>query len=373
MNENRGQYTSTPLGNIKKRPIRPVVSQETMVSTVASQKGGRRFFALSLIVCVVLPLLFLAALIVQEPMVRWAFLGVTAVCVALMWVLHAFAKSARSTLSVIYAAMAVVVGLALFMNGQAPESRYVSNPGRQDAAAAFTNNDPSALGAALSSYTTPEPQENSNAAAASATVSAVQQQLEGFLSAWAVGNIPQMLEYVLPSWKTQQTSPESALWNLTLDSRPVEFVIENIQGSDGDTTRTIVTRITLNERNTGSIPVMKRMHVIMFRSGKTWYVDPQSLNGTNVDLEAEAALLNKPMIATTVAPTASPAPQTANSVTVYYNPSGGKYYHASATCEAVDQKWWPLTGFSYDVLNSPQYSKLLPCSKCNPPPRVIGN
>ena len=372
MNENRGQYTSTPLGNIKKWPIQSAQPQKRAAAEMPGQRGGRRFFALSLIVCVVLPLLFLAALIVQEPMLRWAFLGVTAVCVILMWALHAFAKSARSTLSVIYAAMAVVVGLALFMNSQDPETRYVSGPGRQDAAA-FTNNDPSALGAALSSYTTPEPQENSNAAAASAAVSAAQKQLENFLSAWAVGNIPQMLEYVLPSWRTQQTSPESALWNLTLDSRPVEFVIESIQGSDGDTTRTIVTRITLNERNTGSVPVMKRMHVIMFRSGQNWYVDPQSLNGTNVDLEAESALLNRPIIATTIAPTASPAPQTANSVTIYYNPDGGKYYHASATCEAVDQKWWPLTGFSYDLLNSAQYSKLIACPKCKPPARVIGN
>ena len=97
MNENRGQYTSTPLGNIKKWPIQSAQPQKRAAAEMPGQRGGRRFFALSLIVCVVLPLLFLAALIVQEPMLRWAFLGVTAVCVILMWALRAFAKSARNT------------------------------------------------------------------------------------------------------------------------------------------------------------------------------------------------------------------------------------------------------------------------------------
>jgi hypothetical protein len=60
------------------------------------------------------------------------------------------------------------------------------------------------------------------------------------------------------------------------------YEMESILGSDGDTSRTIVIRVTMNERNAGAEPVLKRMRVIMFRSGQTWYVDPNSLGGTKV-------------------------------------------------------------------------------------------
>ena len=377
MNGNRGQYTSAPLFNMKKRRLTPKAAptppEGAQGQPAPEQPAPRRYFALSVILCLGLPLLFLAALIIPSNLLRWVFLGAVSASLLAMWVLRAFARSARTTLSVIYGALALVVGLALYMNGQSPETRNVSSA-RGDLSSVFTNNDPSALGAVLSNMSTPAPEENVNSAAAAAAVSAAQQQLDGFMKAWALGNVPQMLDYVLPSWKTQQTSPETALWQLTLDSRPMAYEMESILGSDGDTSRTIVIRVTMNERNAGAEPVLKRMQVIMFRSGQTWYVDPNSLNGITIDEAAEAAAANRPQIATTIAPTASPAPKTATSgITLYYNPDGGKYYHALATCEAVDQKWWPLTGFSYDLLNSAQFSKLRPCPKCNPPTSNPGN
>ena len=371
MNGNRGQYNSAPLYNMKKkrRTPPPVKAEET--AAAAAEPGQtpakRRYFALSLIVCIGLPVLFLTALIVPNNMLRWVFLVAVLLTVLAMWALQAFAKSARGTLTVIYGALALVIGLALFMNSQSPETRNVSSP-LQNQPSLSVSDQPSAFG--LNTAATPKPEENPNAAAAAAAVSAAQQQLEGFLSAWAVGDVPQMLEFVLPSWKAQQTSPETALWMLTQDSRPTNYLIERVMGSDGDTTRTIVTRVTLNERNTGAEPVTKRMQVLVFRIGQNWYVDPQSLNGTTVNLAAEEAQEVKPMIATTIAPTGTPAPQTAtSSIKVYYNPDGGKYYHNSSICDAVNEKWWPLTEISYDQLNSAQFSKLQPCPQCNPPQR----
>ncbi|MBQ9263789.1 MAG: hypothetical protein IJ189_06205 [Clostridia bacterium] len=384
MNGNRGQYTSAPLYNIKKRRNMPAPvpqaeqpngpAQPPQPPQQPQQPGQRRYFALSLIMCVCLPLLFLAALIIPNNLLRFVFVGAAAGCILVMWLLNAFARTARGTLTVIYAALALVIGLALFMNSQNPETRNVS-ASRADGASAFSNQDPSAFGAVLANLSTPEPEENSNSAAAAAAISAAQQQLDGFMAAWAMGNVPQMLEYVLPSWKTQQSSPDTALWQLTLDSRPIEYQVENVLGSDGDTSRTIVIKVTMNERNTGSEPVRKRMHVIMFKGGQTWYVDPNSLNGVIVDEAAESAANSRPNIGTTIAPTATPAPETPTSgITLYYNKDGkGKYYHTSATCEAVSQQWWPLTSFSYDQLNSAEFSKLLPCPKCNPPARPSVN
>ncbi len=63
--------------------------------------------------------------------------------------------------------------------------------------------------------------------------------------------------------------------------------------------------------------------------------------------------------------------QDISGVVVYYNPDGGKYYHSTATCSAVNEQFWPLTGISYDMLNDPSYSRLMPCPVCNPPERPI--
>ncbi|MBR1584185.1 MAG: hypothetical protein IJ662_01440 [Clostridia bacterium] len=376
MNGNRGQYTSAPLANMKKRRAAPqpvLTPQADPNQPSAQQPKEKRHLMLSLIVCLGLPILFLAALIIPNNILRYVFLGAVVISVLAMWIMNAFAKSARGTLSVIYAALAVVIGLALFMNSQTPETRNASAP-QGDGGSAFANNNPMAFGAVLANINTPAPETNANSAAAAAAVSAAQQQLEGFLSAWAVGNVPEMLEYVQPAWKTQQTSPETSLWLLTQDSRPTSYEIESVQGSDGDTTRVIVIRVTLNERNAGSEPVLKRMQVLLSRSGQTWYVDPNSLNGVIIDQAAEEAKKNQPAIATTIAPSPTPAPDTgASGITLYYNPNGGKYYHSTATCEAVDQQYWPLTGkFTYEELNSATYSKLIACPKCNPPARVSG-
>ena len=54
---------------------------------------------------------------------------------------------------------------------------------------------------------------------------------------------------------------------------------------------------------------------------------------------------------------------------LYYNADGGKYYHATNICEAVDQQYWPLTGFYYSDLNTTAFKNLIQCPKCNPPAR----
>ena len=59
----------------------------------------------------------------------------------------------------------------------------------------------------------------------------------------------------------------------------------------------------------------------------------------------------------------------AGEIMVYFNPAGGRYYHAEATCYAVDERYWPLTAISIEQLNTPNYSRLMPCPKCSPPER----
>jgi len=53
---------------------------------------------------------------------------------------------------------------------------------------------------------------------------------------------------------------------------------------------------------------------------------------------------------------------------LYYNPTGGKYYHADQNCASIRATYLPLKGScTYAELDSAAYSYLTPCSKCDPP------
>ena len=168
MNGNRGQYTSAPLYNMKnRRPASGMPGQQ------GPKKSGPRFQWLAGIMAAVLPILFLLALLIPNAVLRWVFLGATALSLLLMWALEAFVKNARGTLTVIYAALAVVIGLALFMDSSSPETQQTSR--MADQGALFTNQDAQALGALLNAGAqTPEP----TSAVSSTIISAAQQQLE---------------------------------------------------------------------------------------------------------------------------------------------------------------------------------------------------
>lgn len=367
MNGNRGQYTSAPLNNMKNKRPAPV-SQPGQPPVAGA--GASRFRVLAAVLSLVLPALFLLALLIPSNPLRWAFLIVTALALGGMWLLRAFVKNARGTLTVVYSALAVVVGLALFMNSQSPEARSASSR-IQEQGALFSNTDASALGAMLGGSATPEP----TSAVAANTVSMAQKQLETFLTYWAQGNIPEMLKLCTPSWTSQQQSPEAKLYQLIANSRPSSYAIEQAQGSDGDTSRTITLQATIDYQN-GVAPTLCRMHVLMFRVNDVWYVDPQSLGGTPIDATAESAqaAVSSANIGSTIAPTATPAPSAGAAATrVYYNADGGKYYHAIPNCPAVAEKYWPLDEFYYSDLNSQQFKNLIRCTTCNAPQRPGAN
>lgn len=59
----------------------------------------------------------------------------------------------------------------------------------------------------------------------------------------------------------------------------------------------------------------------------------------------------------------------ASDLALYYNPNGGKYYHASARCSSVNKRFLPLEGFTYGELEDEKYAALTPCKSCTPPKR----
>ena len=54
---------------------------------------------------------------------------------------------------------------------------------------------------------------------------------------------------------------------------------------------------------------------------------------------------------------------------VYYNPDGGKMYHADPYCSSVKERYLPLQEIPYEALDEGDFASLTACSKCNPPRR----
>lgn len=55
---------------------------------------------------------------------------------------------------------------------------------------------------------------------------------------------------------------------------------------------------------------------------------------------------------------------------LYYNPRKGESYHDSPTCYGVQDKYEPMTAFSYGELDTGDYTRLGRCVYCNPPLRA---
>lgn len=362
MNGNRGQYTSSPLYNMKKNSWQ--AKPQSPEGKPGQGQGGRRYQWLSIVMSVALPALFLLSLIIPNNPLRWMFLIATAAAVAVMWYLRAFVHSARGTLTVVYTAMAVVVGLALFMNGQSTKTR--TPPQGPQAGPVLAGQTEGSLSNLLTQPESAEPAALPTDAPE--LTSAAQQRLEAFFQAWASKIIPNMLPYCSPSWINKQASPDQELWMLLQHSYPTQYLIEKMEGSDGNTSRIVTMKVWFNEMNRDTV---KRLQVVMVKVNDVWYVDPSSLGGVEIDEAAEAAAAQNVTTRTDINTTKAPATATPNpsTVTVYYNEDGGRYYHATATCGAVDERFWPLTGFSFDLINSAEYQRLVPCPRCNPPER----
>lgn len=370
MNSNRGQYNDSPLYNMKtkrgsrKKPAPAPRSQEQEQGWAQSPQesepqGIKRHVFLSLVLSFLLPLLFLASLIVPSNELRGAFLAVTALSVLSMWILGAFVRSARNTLTVIYIALSVVIGLALFINQQSPEALR----------AIATRNPPSAVQqdqqALMNAMATEAPEPTTDP---SSLIPEAQKRLKGFFDAWGKNQIQEILKYCSPAWINATPAHTNVLFQSLSGNIPLDFEVENDNGSDANANRVITVKAHFQD---GAETKAYRLNVRMVKTNDVWYVDPNSLDLVPVNEAAEqkASISNNMVINTTIAPEVTKDPNEPQ-IVVYYNKEGkGKYYHTDKHCPAVASQWWPLTEFSFDLINSREFKNLLPCQKCGAPPR----
>ena len=288
---------------------------------------------------------------------KWIFLVLAVGTTVLLWVKPLVARNKTICYSIVFALLAIVTVIG-FVN---PRQGSVTPPAGQTGAdpnavsvsgmAAKGTDEPFAGTANTAEPITPTPQPQAT--------SSVTDRLETFFYYWSANRQDDMLTLCAPSWQNKVENAKTALFGLMANRTPKDYAVENVSGTDYDTSRT-VTIISTMDRNNGKEPVKYRLSIIMVNEGDEWYVDPKSLQ------TYEAADTPDPSITNTPAPTDEPA--TYPDTVLYYNPNGGEYYHRDQNCKKINERYLPLQGhFKYSELSNEKYSKLKPCAICGAP------
>ena len=287
-------------------------------------------------------------------MMKWLFLILSGGMIALLWIRQLTAGNKRLCFTIIFGILMLVTIVAFAGGGKQTggnqAGRDAANPQTSGQTEPFTPVPAEVVVTSAPSAYTPEPDQNS----------VVFERVKAFFDYWSANRQDDMLSLCAPSWQNKVENPKTALFGLMANRTPKDHEEENISGTPNDTTRT-VTVTTLMDKNNGKDPVRYRLSVIMIKENDgLWYVDPQSLQ------TYENADTPDPSITNTPAPTETPAVYA--NTTLYYNPSGGDYYHLDQNCKRINERYLPLKGhFEYSQLGKEPYNKLKPCAICGAP------
>ena len=314
-----------------------------------------------------LVLLFILSLTLGIPAVKWVFLACAVVFVGAIWVRPILETGPNTTSTVLCAVAALVVALSMFLVSNADRTTEGDDQtagSAPTAAPASESEDDLGTQALMeeglgtwedtdviqANLVTPTPDTNS----------ATLESLSSFLFFWTINDYDSMVNYCAPSWVKSQEDSRVALFGILANRLLKSYTPGTPTGTDNDISRTVpVTAIV--DKNTNDGESIFIFNIIMLKENDAWYVDPQSLKSHE---EVEATTFS---VIITQPPTPQPAE---SSMVLYYNTDGGSYYHADPYCEAVAEKYRPLTGtFTYGQINEPAYAKLKVCQRCAAPMR----
>lgn len=322
----------------------------------------------NLFLFLLLPALFIACLFVPASMnlLRYVFLALCAAGLGVIWYRQMFSNQTRTLVSAGYAVACIAVILMMLFGGSQDTRQHGNySPNNQQPAQQSQQQVPAA---ATNTELTPTPEPESTPA----PVSQAELRLRMFMDNWCASNIEDMVPYVQPSWQSNQDNPSNKLFVQLSNRTPLSYNIEEISGSDADSSRTV--SMTANiDKNNGKDPILYRFMVLMVKEGDEWYVDPNSLATNDTINEEETAVVNDSKTTGTEGWTPQPrqtvTPAPPASTPLYFNPDGGSFYHLNQNCPGVKDEYLPLTGvFSYAELGN--YS-LLPCLMCGAPTQTL--
>lgn len=313
-----------------------------------------------------LPVLFIPCVFVTHTFdfLRYLFIILSVITLSVVWYRQSFSSGIRTTLSVVYLALCIIV-IAFLVGGTKADLTQPSSDQRSQAAAQTS--------AAPADTVTPEPEaQETPPPEVDEGESESEARLSTFMDYWSSNNFEQMANLVLPSWAAKQSDPASALFTIISNRTPQKYTIEGIAGVPGDSSRT-VTMSAYIDKNNGKDPVRYRFMILMVNEQNEWYVDPNSL-ATNETVDATATPEpGKATVAQSLAPRMTVTPVPAADTKLYYNANGGKYYHVDPNCSAVNSKYLPMASFLYSDLGKPPYNSLQPCLKCGAPTQALSD
>ncbi len=312
-----------------------------------------------------IPLLFIPCLFVSHAFdwLRYAFVATAVIGLSVMWYRQMLSPSMRTVLSVVYVALCVI-SLSLLLGDSKDVTQTSASLNQPNSAPAATASPVPGEETALPAEApveTPAPTEapgHSDAA----------QRRDMFMGYWSVSNYESMVALVQPSWASTRENANAELFQLLANRVPKEYEIEEISGTATDSSRT-VTMTAVIDKNNGKDPVKYRFMILMVKEGDYWYVDPQSLATNDVATEDTSAdtAADGQVVSQTLAPRMTQTPVPSDDTTLYYNASGGSYYHADPECSKVNKKYLPLSPFKYGQLGESPFNKLEPCLACGAP------
>jgi len=314
-----------------------------------------------------LPLLFIPCLLVPAmDFLRYAFLVFSVVGLGAMWYRQIFAPSTRATLSIVYTALCVVIISLLLGNFTDTQQTNAASTEKDQA-----TQEPVASADFYAAGFTEQPVDPTPGPPVSPGESETGQRLVCFMEYWVENKTEAMVSYVKPSWATTMQNPAAELFYILANRTPEpgEYILENISGSDSDTSRTVTMSALISKGNPNKDPVRYRFSIVMVKESGEWYVDPKSLQTNDMEVsstDASGAVITTMSLATP-APRTTITPVPPPETRLYFNPDNGKKYHADQNCSSVNSKYLPLGGFFLygdlkDYLKSYE-----PCLVCGSP------
>ena len=307
--------------------------------------------------------LFVAALVSSVQVLKWLFLACAVVALAYIWIRPVLQPGPKLTASVLIGVAALVTALSMFLTPGADRTTENRATPTDNAAVAQATDDLAAAAVeeeGLGAWDDVQSVQVSAPTPTPDTASATLENLSSFFYFWSVNNIENMLNYCAPSWVKNQAEPKVALFQVLSNRIAKSYTLGTPSGTDNDISRTVAVTATVDKQNGDSYSIFV-FNVIMLKENDTWYVDPRSLQShEEVEATTFSAVITQP-----------PTPQPAEpSLTLYYNPDGGSYYHADPNCEAVAEKYRPLSGtFTFGQIKEPAYADLKTCQRCAAPMR----
>ena len=191
-------------------------------------------------------------------------------------------------------------------------------------------------------------------------LSEISQRIVTFFLYWSDYNPDGMLTLCDSGWKAGFEDPQAELLRILADRTPLDVTTESIDSIAGEGPENLAyclaEVVSHLDGNNGTAPEKYLIRLLVRKeSDGLWYINPAGIENcekAEEDIPAEAA----------------PADAAASDTVLYYEPSGGEYYHLDQNCKSVHPKYLPLQGtFLYSELGDKPYCDLKPCKVCGAP------